>query len=302
MTQANEKPLIIMDGGMGRELEQIGAPFKQPEWSALALIEAPEMVIKAHNNFISAGAEIIITNAYAVVPFHIGQERFDSNAPRLIELAATIARDCADKAPHKVIVAGSIPPLYGSYNPDAFNEAHALEILTPLIERQQDHVDVWIMETVSSLQEGTMVAKHLAKTGKPIWVSFTLTDREDENEEPTIRSENTAENAVKAAMSWDNVEAILFNCSQPVEMEAALKIAKPLIPNHFHLGVYANTFKNKTKKGHLANQVITRLNEDFTPDDYTELAKQWRALGANIIGGCCGIGPQFIKHLKENLS
>ena len=33
---------VILDGGMGRELQRRGAPFRQPEWSALALIEAPQ--------------------------------------------------------------------------------------------------------------------------------------------------------------------------------------------------------------------------------------------------------------------
>lgn len=36
--------ITILDGGMGRELERRGAPFKQPEWSALAMMEAPEIV------------------------------------------------------------------------------------------------------------------------------------------------------------------------------------------------------------------------------------------------------------------
>ena len=62
-------PLRLLDGGMGRELMRIGAPFRQPEWSALALIEAPEFVLKAHQAFIEAGARIITTNSYALVPF-----------------------------------------------------------------------------------------------------------------------------------------------------------------------------------------------------------------------------------------
>jgi homocysteine S-methyltransferase len=68
--------ITLLDGGMGRELKRMGAPFRQPEWSALALIEAPETVARAHAAFIAAGAEVIITNSYALVPFHIGEARF----------------------------------------------------------------------------------------------------------------------------------------------------------------------------------------------------------------------------------
>lgn len=68
--------ITILDGGMGRELERIGAPFRQPEWSALALMEAPEMVRRVHEDYIRAGAKVITTNSYALVPFHIGEGRF----------------------------------------------------------------------------------------------------------------------------------------------------------------------------------------------------------------------------------
>ncbi|MDG1786263.1 MAG: homocysteine S-methyltransferase family protein, partial [Ilumatobacter sp.] len=66
--------LTILDGGMGKELRRIGAPFRQPEWSALALMDAPEFVFQAHTNFIEAGAQTIITNNYAVVPYHLGDD------------------------------------------------------------------------------------------------------------------------------------------------------------------------------------------------------------------------------------
>ena len=57
---------ILLDGGMGRELARSGAPFRQPEWSALALIEAPGHVKRVHDAFIKAGADVITTNSYAV--------------------------------------------------------------------------------------------------------------------------------------------------------------------------------------------------------------------------------------------
>lgn len=66
--------VTILDGGMGRELERRGAPFKQPEWSALALMKAPGIVKEVHKDFIRNGAGVISTNSYALVPFHIGEE------------------------------------------------------------------------------------------------------------------------------------------------------------------------------------------------------------------------------------
>src|SRR6187549_1556174 len=94
--------VTILDGGMSRELERSGAPFRQPEWSALALIESPFHVGQAHVAFARNGAEVITTNSYAVVPFHIGQERFDAAGLQLADLAGRLARQTADEFGIKV--------------------------------------------------------------------------------------------------------------------------------------------------------------------------------------------------------
>ena len=77
-------PITILDGGTGRELMRMGAPFRQPEWSALALMEGPQFVTRVHQAFIEAGADAITTNSYAIVPFHIGAERFQQRGLRVM--------------------------------------------------------------------------------------------------------------------------------------------------------------------------------------------------------------------------
>jgi len=101
-------PITILDGGMSRELVRLGAELRQPEWSALALMESPETVRRVHEGFIVAGADVITTNSYALVPFHIGETRFHQEGRRLIALAGSLAREAADKAGARgVRVAGS---------------------------------------------------------------------------------------------------------------------------------------------------------------------------------------------------
>ena len=73
----------ILDGGIGIYLRESGAPFEQPEWSALALIEEPDSVRRAHLAFAEAGAGVITTNSYALVPFHIGEFLFEKEGKDL---------------------------------------------------------------------------------------------------------------------------------------------------------------------------------------------------------------------------
>ena len=80
------KTPLILDGGMGRELNRIGAPFRQPEWSALALIEAPEFVRRAHDAFIASGAQAPIPERSDVTALRPAVGRDRPHLERILEL------------------------------------------------------------------------------------------------------------------------------------------------------------------------------------------------------------------------
>lgn len=299
-TIKNSVPLRLLDGGMGRELMRIGAPFRQPEWSALALIEAPEFVLKAHQAFISAGARIITTNSYAIVPFHLGEERFAVNAFALAELAGQLARQAATEAPQPVQVAGSLPPALGSYRPDLFDHDESVAIHRTLIQGLKASVDVWLAETQSSIAEVRAVREALGQDEKPLWLSFTLEDGEDHG--PRLRSGETVAEATTVAIEL-GARAVLFNCSQPEVMAAALVAAREVIEAaaaDIELGVYANAFPVMEVEEEGANATLHEIREDLGPDSYARWASTWVENGASVIGGCCGIGPEHIAALRSH--
>lgn len=169
----------ILDGGMSRELLRLGAELKQPEWSALALINAPDIVRRVHQEFIAAGSEVVTTNSYALVPFHIGEDRFWKEGPALIRLAGRLTREAADATTdRKVLVAGSLPPIFGSYEPQNFQPSRVQDYLEVLVENLSPFVDIWLGETLSLIAEAEAVRKAVATSGKPFWISFTLADDE----------------------------------------------------------------------------------------------------------------------------
>lgn len=293
--------MVILDGGMGRELQRCGAPFRQPEWSALALSEAPEVVVAVHSAFIEAGAQVITSNSYAVVPFHIGEERFASEGLELASIAGRLARKAADASARPVKVAGSLPPLFGSYRPDLFQPERVTEVLTPLLQGLGAHVDLWLAETQSSLAEVQAIHAHLPSDGKPFWVSFTLQDEETDGE-PRLRSGEPVADAIEAVAGM-GVAAVLFNCSQPEVIGAAVDVARAITERlgaDIAIGVYANAFPPQPKEA-TANDGLDELREDLDPLGYLKWAKDWQHRGASMIGGCCGIGPQHIAELKRSL-
>ena len=293
--------VVILDGGMGRELQRRGAPFRQPEWSALALSEAPEQVVAVHAAYIAAGAQVITSNSYAVVPFHIGEARFAAEGLALADTAGRLARQAADAAGAQVRVAGSLPPLFGSYRPDLFDAARVNEVLAPLVAGLAPHVDLWLAETQSATAEARAIRAGLPADGKPFWLSFTLQD-EDTDEVPRLRSgEPVAEAAAVAAEL--GVEVLLFNCSQPEVIGGAIDAARETFARlgvQIAIGAYANAFPPQPKEA-TANDGLDPLRDDLDPPGYLQWTADWRARGASHLGGCCGIGPEHIAVLAERL-
>lgn len=287
----------ILDGGMSRELQRLGAQLKQPEWSALALIDTPDIVRQVHAEFIEAGADVVTTNSYALVPFHIGEERFQKEGASLIALSGKLAREAADASGRKVTVAGGLPPIFGSYEPQNFDSTRVQDYLKVLVENLAPHVDVWLGETLSLIAEGDAVREAVAVTGKPFWVSFTLNDNaaQVDGNEPQLRSGET----VRAAAEWaagSGAAALLFNCSKPEVMKAAVETATSVFKDRgvsIEIGVYANAFEGEQGDA-AANEGLHETRADLTDDAYSRFACTWAEAGATMIGGCCGIGAAHI--------
>lgn len=298
--------ITILDGGMGKELRRIGAPFRQPEWSALALMDGPDMVVQAHANFIDAGAEMITTNNYAVVPFHLGDDVFTERGTALVDLAGQLARRAATGAETGVLVAGSMPPLFGSYVPEAFDADRAAHIYPQIAAALAPHVDLWIGETLSTTAEMRTIIDAITAIGSPlpIWMSFALPNIFDERG-PALRSGETVSDIVNAVADLGDgrVEAVLFNCSLPEQTGPALAALRSALDAtglaEVRTGGYANAFPEVERDDYSAKEVIYERREELTAASYADIVSSWIDDGATIVGGCCDMYPEHIAALAS---
>ena len=299
--------ITVLDGGMGKELRRIGAPFRQPEWSSLALMEAPDMVLRAHRNFVDAGAQVLITNNYAVVPYHHSDEFVAERLTELTALAGRLARQAADSVPREIRVAGSLPPLFGSYEPERFDPQRAAPLYAAIVSALDPYVDLWIGETLSHTSEmlvtTTAVAEH--GSGQPIWMSFSLPD-EWIADRVAIRSGETPRDIVRvAATTTRPIDALLFNCSLPEQMGPALRELRDAVGASaltLRIGGYANAFPTTRSGTYQANQVIFERREELTAQRYADEVAAWIGDGATIVGGCCDMYPEHIAALVERFT
>jgi S-methylmethionine-dependent homocysteine/selenocysteine methylase len=248
-----------------------------------------------HHDFAAAGAQMISTNSYAVVPFHIGADRFASDGAHLAALAGKLAHEVA--AQRGVKVAGSLPPVLGSYRPDLFEKTAAKAIHEVLIAALSPYADIWLAETLSTIAEGALVSELLSGDERPLWLSFTLKD----DGAPALRSGETIAEAAALAKRV-GAAALLFNCSAPEVMEAAVAEAKDALSGtDIAIGVYANGFAAKAEDKD-ANVDLQQIRPDLDPPRYLDWAHKWVAAGATMVGGCCGIGAAHIAALSGGLN
>ena len=290
---------ILLDGGMGRELRFRGVEILPTIWSAHALLAAPAVVREIHLEYVRAGADVITTNTYGIILEELAREGLEERFAELNELACTLALEARDASEAKVLIAGSLPPLRGSYRPDRVGSYEDIE---PLYRRQAEllapHVDLFLCETMSSSEEGRAAAHAACQTGKPVWVAWTL----HEDLSGRLRSGEAITDAV-SALSDLPVSGFLANCCAPESITRAMP--ELLASGTKFTGGYANTFEpvpgDWTLDGDKASDGLLGLRADLDPESYARHVSNWLEAGANVVGGCCGTRPAHIAKIHELL-
>lgn len=288
---------VLLDGGLGRELRFRGVPVPETIWSAGALMTDPDVVRQIHLDYIAAGADIITTNTYGVIRSDLAREGIEDRFAELNRLACRLAEEARAASRRKVLIAGSLPPLRGSYRPDRVGPPEAIEALY----REQaallaPHVDLLLCETMSSAAEGRGAASAACRTGRPVWVAWTL----HEDRSGNLRSGESVADAA-AALKGLPVSGFLANCCPP---ESITKAMPHLVATGgAWVGGYANTFapipQDWALDGDKATDGLLALREDLSPERYAAHAADWLAAGATVVGGCCGTRPAHIEKLRD---
>ncbi len=294
-------PLLI-DGGLSNELEKLGYNLNHKLWSAKLLHTHPEAIIRVHLSYLEAGAQCITTSSYqATIPgfMSLGFDRdtaqqYTLKSVLLAEEAITRFKDSGQKKTMPLIAA-SIGP-YGAYLADGSEYSANYGISDEsLREFHHDRIqildnsnaDFFACETIPCFQEARVLAEILKETKKTAWLSFSCKDEHHLNDGTSIKE--------CAALFADHPKlfAIGVNCTAPKYSSGLIKSLKGRTGMKIII-VYPNSgevyhAKSKTWLG-LSN-----------PNLFVTMTKEWIELGADIIGGCCRIGPEHIKSMSKVL-
>jgi len=285
--------ITLLDGGMGQELIARAGADPGPLWATRVMLDHPGLVREIHQDYFAAGASLATTNTYNILHDRLAPHGLDA-LYHALHLRALAEAHEARAAAGRGLIAGSMGPLGESYRPDltppvedsAALYAEKARLLAP-------HVDLILIETISSLDLARGALKGARTTDRPVWLSVSVQDRDGSR----LRSGEPL-GALADVLKETSADAILANCSMPEAMSAALDHLKPLgLP----FGAYANGFSEITPHAHGTDAPAYGARHDLTPERYAEFALGWVAKGATLIGGCCEVGPAHIRHLASRL-
>ena len=279
---------MLLDGATGTELERRGINMSTPLWSARAILDAPDVLLQIHLDYLQAGAEMITANTFRVHQRNLQLEGLGQHAKELVCRAVEIAQRAIKTAGGNAYVAGCISPLEDSYSPQHTPPVKELLVEHRLMSQYLTDcgVDVILVETMNTIREAIAATKSAVATGRPTLTSIAC------NRNGHLLSGELIPDAVQA-LSALCPDGILINCAPAPEINRLVEVlhANTSLP----VGAYGNVgFRNK--HGYWIQ------TDAVQPEIYAKYAREWLASGATIIGGCCGTEPAHIAALRKALS
>lgn len=285
---------LVVDGGLGSELERRGCDVTDHLWSARVLLDHPEKIGEVHRDYLAAGADCIISASYQISFDGFRKAGLsEADTERALRQAVQVALEAREwfERTHgrSALVAASVGPLgaaladgsefHGNYD-CSYADLIAFHTRRMAILAGAG-ADLLACETIPSQVEAKAILECLSSPPQAkAWFSFQCRD------ERHVAHGELLSDCARMLDASPQVVAIGVNCTAPQyvatliqEIRSATK--KPVV-------VYPNAGRRWDAKA----RAWTGAAPDF---DLGEMAKEWKALGAQWIGGCCGTTPEDIR-------
>ncbi len=285
--------VVLIDGATGTELEARGVPMHATAWSGTAVLDYGEVLREVHEDFIRAGAEVIITNTFAAARHVLEPAGHGDRVAVVNRKAVEIAQAARDRAANgPVAIAGSMS---NSFLRTAGSDWLRPETLAATFREQAEvlaeaGVDLIALEMMRSPELARPAIEAAVTTGLPVWVGASCRRSGDGG---LVTFDEPARDfaAELSRLTGLGAGLIAVMHSEVADTGPGLDAVRA----HWSgpLGAYPNS-------GHFV-MPNWQFVDIISPDNLVAEAKRWVAQGVQVIGGCCGIGPDHIRRLKDEL-
>ena len=274
---------VILDGAMGTNLFLRGMPRRvcPEQW----IIEHPEVVVQLQSEYVEAGSDIIYAPTFGA---NRGRLKEYGLQDKIAEMNRELVEISRKAAGGNALVAGDISPS-GLMLESAGGEDEEEDVFAVFEEQakilEACGVDLYVIETMMSAEEVVIAAKAvLSVTESPVMCTMTV-------EEGGRGLFGGTVFAAAKELEKLGVSAVGINCcAGPDKLRGIVeKIAESVT-----IPVIA-----KPNAGKPVIDKYGTAHYDMSPDVFVEHMKTLRSAGANVLGGCCGTTPEYIRGLRK---
>ena len=276
------RSLLVFDGAMGSLLYERGV-FVTQNFEQLN-VTRPDIVLKIHDDYVAAGAQVIETNTFGANRFRLDRHGLADQVRAFNVAGARLARQAAGET---VWVGGSMGP--SGLVPGVATQPELALVSATFAEQAaalvEGGADVLVLETFRHLAEIRLAleAAREAAPDTPVIASMTF------DPTGTVADGSTPEQ-VASTLRDLGADAIGVNCGDGPQL--ALAIAERLVRSGLPLCVQPNAG--------LPRNVDGRLLYMATPEYFDVFLRRTVQLGATMIGGCCGTTPEHVRWMAKS--
>ena len=270
--------VLVADGAMGTLLYSYGVDHCNEELN----LSHPEDVLRVHEQYIAAGAEVIQTNTYAANYVKLARYGLQEQVKAINTAAVKLAKQAAGDEIYVLGTFGGLRGIKQDIPLDEIKRSFREQLYIFLMEG----VDALLLETYYDFEELKAVVQ-IAKAECELPIIA----------EVSMHEVGVLQNGYSLAQAFEELEAagadvVGVNCRMgPFHMLSALKQVP--IPKKALLSVYPNASLPQVEEGRYS------YAEEF--HYFAEIAEELRQQGVHLIGGCCGTTPGHIQAIAETL-
>ncbi len=284
-----DREWVLADGATGTNYFSMG--LQSGDAPELWNVEHPDRVASLHQQFIDAGADILLTNSFGGSAYRLKLHQAEHRVGELNAAAAAIARSCADVSDRNVVVAGSMGPTGEILEPVGTLSVQAAE--SAFAEQAQALADggadvIWL-ETMSSKEELQAAGAGAAESGLPIVATMTF-----DTNGSTMMGVPPPQLVDIYRETVPRLAAFGANCGV-----GAADLVGTLLSMRSH-AQDQDLLVAKANCG-IPQFVDGEIQYSGTPELMAEYARLARDCGARIIGGCCGTTPLHLAAMNRAL-
>jgi S-methylmethionine-dependent homocysteine/selenocysteine methylase len=288
--------VVILDGGTGTELERRGVPMDGQAWSGTACLTHPDVLRDIHEDYIRAGADIIITNTFATARGHLEAAGLGDRVTEVNRRAVELAREARDRSAGRrdVWVAGSLSTMAPGAEPA---RRPPVARMSAMLGEQADilagaGVDLIVLEMMRDVDYAAGAVDAARATGLPVWVGFSCRQAPDGAVRmfSGVRDDLAFADIIAPVMARGGSLLAVMH-SEAGDTGPAIEVAK----RH-----WTGPLAAYPESGHFVMPSWQFVNV-MSPEDLVTYAMGWLRQGVQVLGGCCGLGPEHIRLLRERL-